>query len=351
MRPNIKGAIFCTVGQAAFGVNDALIKLVMVRVPEPMAVFVRGIMVLPLLAGVAWWRKELQPLSSISKRDRKAVLLRTVGECSGTFCFLNALRHLPLATVTTIVLATPLLVTAGGALFFGDVVGWRRWWTVVIGFSGVVLVVRPTSEGINAWILIALLNPFLMTLRDLSTRAMRAVPSSLVALVTGAAITISHGVVALVSQDSVAPNVTELLLLGACSVLIAAAYFGNILMMRVGEASFVQPFRYTLLVWAALLGILLFNAWPDAWTICGGAVIAGCGIYSLHIERRTAREAAPPSERPTAALDPAAAGAAGTRTCCADSASLAHVEEVEQVGQRTAARPEATQPKQQPTCS
>ena len=329
LSPNIKGAAFCTIGQAAFGINDAIMKLVMVRVSEPLAVFVRGAMVVPLLVYVAWWRGELRPLSTISARDRKAVLLRIVGETLGTFCFLNALSHLPLAMVTTIVLVAPLLVTAGGALFFGDRVGWRRWLTVVVGFSGVVLIVRPTSAGINAWVMVALCNPFLMMLRDLSTRAIEAVPSSLVAMCTGAAIALSHGLIALASQDSVLPNASELLMLAACSLLIGAAYFGNILMMRVGEASFVQPFRYSLLVWATLLGILFFSSWPDVWTITGGALIVGCGIHSLHIERRAVAsdvaDAAAAAERPTAALAPAGGGGS-----LSDSASLAHTREDDQ---------------------
>mmetsp|Transcript_21318 Transcript_21318/g.43115 ORF Transcript_21318/g.43115 Transcript_21318/m.43115 type:complete len:350 (-) Transcript_21318:115-1164(-) len=282
---NMRGAAGCVFGQAAFGINDALIKLAMERISQPMAVLLRSLLVVPLLAAVAYQRRELIPLSTISRHDMRMTLLRTGGEVGSALTFLLSLQHLPLAIVVAIVLATPLIVTAAGSFLFGDHVGPRRWALVFLGFFGVLVIVRPTSAGINGYLLLAVLSVGTSTVRDLATRCVERVPSTLLALITGVAVLCTHGVIAALFP-SATPRARELGLLAACSVLIAVAYLGNIWMMRLGEPSFVQPFRYTLLIWAALLDVLLFGTWPDVWTTLGGSLIAGCGIYSIHCEHR-----------------------------------------------------------------
>ena len=84
MSANVRGAAACVLGQAAFGVNDALMKLVMGATSEPLAVFVRGVMVVPILALVAHRRGELLHPRALSRHDVQTVAIRTLGEVGGT---------------------------------------------------------------------------------------------------------------------------------------------------------------------------------------------------------------------------------------------------------------------------
>ena len=179
-----------------------------------------------------------------------------------------------------------------------------------------LLIVRPSAEGINAYAALPLLAVCFFLVRDLATRRLRAVPSTMVAMCAATAITLSHGAVVHFTPSAHTPEPHELALLATCSVLITGAYLGNVVMMRTGDAAFVQPFRYTLLIWSTLLGVLLFGDWPDGLTVLGGSLIAGSGIYSLHCEAVRTRSVTcdstrsdgdgevRPSEQPTEALKP-----------------------------------------------
>ena len=119
---------------------------------------------------------------------------RVIGELGGTYFFLVALFHMPIANVMIIFQAVPLTVTAGAALFFGEAVGWRRWAAVAVGFLGVVIVVRPGLEGFEVFGLLVLVSVFFVSFRDLSTRAMpSAIPTLCLTLATAIAVTIMGG--------------------------------------------------------------------------------------------------------------------------------------------------------------
>lgn len=258
---NARGAILCTAGQVAFGLNDALMKLVMERTSEPHAVVVRGLFVLPLLVGIAVWRRELSALQSISRPDRRALAIRLTGDLACTMAFLRSLQLLPLATASAIILSAPLIVTAGGSIVFGDVVSARQWFILVVGFAGVLIILRPWEDASDAawhdanggWqgAVLAVVAVIMVTVRDLGMRSISsALPSSAVALCTAIVIIIGHGALLLVASDeaTTALGAREYALLAMCAVLVAGAYFGAILMMRVGEPAVVQPFRYSLLL-------------------------------------------------------------------------------------------------------
>ncbi len=284
---NMRGAILMMLSMAAFTLNDTFIKSVAGDIPLFQAVFLRGLLTTLMLFALALHRGVLR--TAISRRDWGVIGWRTVGEVSATVAFLTALFHMPIANATSILQSLPLAITLAGALFFAEPVGWRRYLAIGVGFFGVLLIVRPGSDGFDGYSVFAVIAVGFVVLRDLSTRRLSAkIPSLLVALSGAVSVTILGGIVTLFSDwQPVAPR--TLGLLGGASIFLVAGYLFSVMVMRVGDISFVAAFRYTALIWAIVLGILVFGEVPDRWTLIGGAIVVGTGIYTFYRERRLMR--------------------------------------------------------------
>jgi drug/metabolite transporter (DMT)-like permease len=287
---NIRGAVFMSVAMAGFVLNDTMMKLVFARLDLFQAIFLRGLLLALLLGLLALPRREL--LHRPSRGDRRILSLRVVGEIGSAICFLTALYHMPIANATAIIQVIPLAITLAAAMFFGEKVGWRRYSAIAVGFAGVMIIVRPGAEGFNAYAVWAVVAVGFMVLRDLSTRRLSsAIPSLYVAFVTAILTGTFAGAVALTREwQPLAPR--DLGLLTASAGFLVFGYLFSIKAMRVGEVAFVSPFRYTILIWAIVLGILVFGDIPDGWTLTGAAVVVATGIYTFYRERKLLRAVA-----------------------------------------------------------
>jgi S-adenosylmethionine uptake transporter len=148
-----------------------------------------------------------------------------------------------------------------------------------------MIIVRPGSQGFNAYSLWALGAVFFIVLRDLSTRRLsRDVPALGVVFVSTLAVAAVAGVLALATEMRAVSWVHLARLATSAMFLLVGTQFA-VKTMRIGEIGFVQPFRYTLLVWAVLLGIFMFDEWPDAWTLAGGAIVVATGLFTFYRER------------------------------------------------------------------
>lgn len=287
MSDNARGALLMVGGMAAFVVNDALMKLVSAELPLFQALFLRGIFTTVVFFLIARQMGVLR--QSLSGPDRKLVTLRVLAEIGSAYFFLTALFNMPLANVTAILQALPLTITLAGALFLREPVGWRRLAAILVGFVGVLLIVRPDADGFDYYAIMALMAVACVTMRDLLTRRMsRAVPSMMVALATAGGVTLFAALGAL-SEDWVIPSTGAGLALSGAVMLIIVGYLLSIMAMRVGELGVVSPFRYTALVWALVLGYLVFGDWPDAATLAGAGLIVVTGLFTLYREHRQAR--------------------------------------------------------------
>ena len=286
LSPNLRGALFMSVSMAGYTLNDALIKVVLSGMNTGQVLLVRGIFASALIAGLAWHHGALRvPREAF----HPMVALRVLGEVCATLCFITALVHLPLANISAILQALPLAVTMGAALFLAEPVGWRRWLAILAGFVGVLIIVRPGLEGFSAFSLLALATVFFAAVRDIATRRIPTrIPSLLISTATTVAVTLV-GAVLIMPLGGWTPMTVETtgLLLGA-AVLLLFGYHFIITAMRIGEISFVAPFRYTALVWAMLAGYLIFAEVPDLAMIAGASVIVASGLYTLYRERLVA---------------------------------------------------------------
>jgi drug/metabolite transporter (DMT)-like permease len=284
---NLRGAAFMMVAMVGFSGNDAFVKSVAGDLPVSQAVFIRGAFTTLIIAGLAWSQgvHRFRP----GRRDRRLIGLRCLAEIGGTACFLTALFHMPLANASAILQSLPLAVTLAAALFFGEPVGWRRYLAIAIGFTGVLIIVRPGTEGFNGYALWALAAIVFIVARDLGTRRLSPeVPGAAVALATSLVLTTAAALAGLV-EDWRPLEAWHLAALGIASVALGVGYVFGVSSMRVGEIGFVQPFRYSLLVWAMLLGIVMFGEWPDAWMLTGSTIVIATGLFTLYRERRADR--------------------------------------------------------------
>ena len=284
---NLRGAGFMLLSMAGFVINDTLVKLASDEIGLFQLIFVRGLMATVLIALLAGWHGALR--SRIGRRDGKVLGLRVVGELSATCLFLLALVNLPLANVTAILQSGPLAITLAAALFLGEPVGWRRTAAILVGFLGVLAIVRPGAESFTLYSLAAVASVGFVVLRDLSTRQFSpGMPSLLVVLTTSVAVTLLGGAVsAFLPWEQVSGRV--LVLLAAASVAVTIGYFFGVKAMRVGEVAVVTPFRYSVLLWAILLGYAVWGDLPDAMTLVGAGLIVASSLYSFHRERRIGR--------------------------------------------------------------
>ncbi|WP_318761514.1 DMT family transporter [Aminobacter niigataensis] len=298
---NIRGSMFMVVAMAAFTFNDTLSKLAAETINPGQLMLVRGLFATTLISLLAWQQGALK---GVGQFWHPMVFLRLVGEVGGTICFLAALPHLPLSNISAVLQALPLAVTMGAALFLGEGVGWRRWLAIVAGFGGVLIIVRPGFEGFNAFSLLALLSVAFCAVRDLATRKIPDhVPSLFVSTVTTIVITVT-GALTIVPFGGWVPMTFELVLfLAGAAVLVLFGYQFVIMAMREGEISFIAPFRYTALIWAITLSVVVFGDIPDLAMMAGAAVIVASGLYSLYRER-VVGHSRPAAESTSASMAP-----------------------------------------------
>jgi drug/metabolite transporter (DMT)-like permease len=283
----MRGALFMAVSMAGFTVNDVITKGASETMNMGQVMFVRGVFATVLIGMLAWHRGALTlPRQTL----HPLVVLRVCGEAGATVSFLIALSHLPLANVSAILQALPLAVTMGAAFVFSEQVGWRRWLAIGLGFAGVLIVVRPGFAGFDGYSLFALLCVAFCAVRDLATkRVPEHIPTMLVSTATAAVVAVV-GLVLIVPMGGWSPlEAGETALLGCAAVLLVIGYQFIILSMRTGDISFIAPFRYTALIWALLLGYLVFGDVPDGPMIVGASVVVGSGLYALYRERVVGR--------------------------------------------------------------
>jgi drug/metabolite transporter (DMT)-like permease len=282
MTDNLRGIAAILASASGFVVNDAIVKLVTEELPTGELIVVRGLMATVLIGAVAWWRGAMRPVRVLLQTP---IIIRILAAALATLFIVGALRYLPLATCTAILQVSPLAVTAGSALLLGAGVGWRRWTASLVGLAGVLLIIRPGAEGINAHVWIALAALLFASARDLTTRFIDpSVPSLYVAFASSVLIMLG-GFVLLPMETWVVPSPKALLLLALASAAVFFGYYLGIVAMRVGEIAVVAPFRYSTILLALLLGYLLWGFVPDAISLAGIAIVIGSGLYLLRRER------------------------------------------------------------------
>lgn len=288
MSDNLRGTLLMMLSMAAFTCNDTVMKALTREFPLYEAIAIRGAVALALLVAVARIQGGGLRLS-VPRRDIGPLILRTAADLVSTVLYLLALRQMALADLSAIMQAMPLAVTLAAALCFGERLGWRRLSAIGAGFAGVLLILRPGTGAFDIWSAVALAAMLLIVVRDIATRLFSAAVGSSTIAFYAALSVMASGFVMGVEESWRMPDGREALMIVLSAAFLTTGYVTAVATMRVGEISFVAPFRYTSLLWAIGLGLAFFGEWPDRWTWAGSALVVGAGIYSILRERRLGR--------------------------------------------------------------
>ena len=273
-----------TGGMCAFTVNDAFMKSLSGDIPLFQAVLLRGIVAIICLTIMCRVMDQLH--FDLPRRDWGLILLRTPGEVGGTYFFLTALFHMPIANVSAILQALPLAVSLAATLFLGEALGWRRFAAIAIGFVGVVLIIQPGGADFSSYSIYALIAVACITLRDLAVRRMSVqVPVVFVALIAAIGVT-ALGAIGSLFITWQPMSATSAMQIGGATICLIFGYIFSVSAMRSGEISFVAPFRYTSLLVALILGMAVFDEWPNVLTVLGASIVVATGLFTLWRERR-----------------------------------------------------------------
>lgn len=285
-------AILCVFGgYLAFSIGDVGAKYLVLNGIEPAflvwARFAGHCIVVSVLFGLPLHPRRFRVV------NLRLQLLRGAGIVFSVVCGYAAFRTLQLVELTAIIFAAPLLVTALAGLILGERVDLQRWLAVSVGFLGVLVITRPGIGGFKEGHVFALLVLLQQCMFVILTRKLSVTetPESLLLVPALIGIVILLPVVPLVGSAPV--GFQQWLSLSSLGITGAAGFYLLTKAYQLAEASVVVPYNYVQILWMALFGYLAFDQLPDGWTVAGGAIVLGSGIYLMRRDfRRQWRSAA-----------------------------------------------------------
>ena len=252
--------------------------------PPGEVLFVRGVVSMICVATVLTYAHQMSWLVGALK---PIVLLRATLDAIANTAFILALTHMRLADLLAVNLVSPLLLTMLMAFFFDEPVGWRRWTAILVGLTGMLVIVRPTANSFSIWALVAFAAAVASALRDLTnSRIDTQVPTLAITFVSVIAVTSSGLILAFGIGEQwawIEPKYLGFIGLAALALSVSTPF--GVSAFRNVDISVVAPFRYTVLISGAVAGYLVFNEVPDRWSLFGSSLIVGSGLYTLHRER------------------------------------------------------------------
>lgn len=284
-RLDLIGSLFMVAAMAGFAIEDALLKATFAQLPAGQILMLFGLGGVLVFGVVA----RLQSATLLHPDVlSKPMRLRVVFEVLGRLFYLLAIALTPLSSATVILQATPIVVVAAAALIFGEKVGVRRWIAILLGLTGVLIILQPSPDGFDLLSLLAVLGMLGFAGRDLASRA---APKTLNTATLGFygfwAIVIAGITYSLWDQQ---PHVwpTPLIagyMLGAISAGVLA-YASLMKAMRTGDVSAVTPFRYTRLLFGVALGVIWFGETLSPSALLGSGLIVLSGLFILWRSKR-----------------------------------------------------------------
>jgi drug/metabolite transporter (DMT)-like permease len=286
---NKRGIIALTTGCALFAVNDTLTKLTAIAHPTGEVLFGRGIVSLICLGVVLTYSHQL---SWLRHSGHPFVILRALLDSGANIFFILALSHMRIADLMAVNLVSPLLLTMLMALFYRESVGWRRWTAILVGFAGVICIVRPTPSSMNIWALVGVAAAMCSALRDTTIRKIEPkVPTLAISFVSILAVTLMAPLQGLLIEEQWdLPGAKYMIYMAVAGLVLSVGSNFAVSAFRNVDITVVAPFRYSLLLWGAISGYLVFGEVSDVISLIGSLLIVGSGLYTLHRERVRHRE-------------------------------------------------------------
>jgi drug/metabolite transporter (DMT)-like permease len=281
---NLRCIAFMILAMAGFAIEDAVIKKLSLTMPVSQVLLLMGFAGISAFGLLAKMRKvQLLP----SEVYNRWFIARTLSELAAAIFFVTSIVYASLSVSSAILQATPLTVTLAGAMFLKQSVSRSQWCFILIGFLGVLLVIHPGRGGFQPAALFAVVAVFFLALRDTITRVI-SVSISAVTISFWAFFALLLAGILTIPLFSVFVPVTsdDLLLLLVAAAAGTGAYLSVVLATRAGDVATVAPFRYTRLIFALGLAILIFDETVNMLMLAGCVTIIGSGIFMLTLEER-----------------------------------------------------------------
>jgi len=286
--PASKAGLFMILAMASFTAGDTMTKLLAGQLPVGEIILIRGIVATTIIVAVCLKQGVLIHAAQAFKRT---ILARSLSDMAGTLFFITALMHMPIANLTAIMQAVPLLVIAFAALFLGEKVGLRRTLAILVGLTGVLFIVKPSPssftfyDGLSLGLIVA------VALRDIITRKLTIdVPTMIVALGNSVIVMLS-GLALYPFEEWIVPTPHHLLILFCGGIFLTIGYVSMVLTIRMGDIASTAIYRYSVVLFALISGVFVFGETPDRWVFLGIALIVASGIYALLREMKISRNA------------------------------------------------------------
>ena len=279
MTENIRGALLMMICMGAFVLNDAFVRLAGDTLPLGQILFFRGLITTFVLVIAAWYAGIFR--IEVSQEDKLKVVVRSIVEGLTAYFFLTAVLHMPFANVTAILQILPMTVTLAAAFVFKETVGRFRTTLILIGFVGVLFIIKPSMNGFNVYSFYALIAVFLITLRDLITRKLSTEVHTLLPTVSASFGVLLFSIILMFNTPFQSLDIQNSFFILMAAFFIIFGYYTAVLVMRSGEISFISPFRYSAILFALIIGFVFFAEVPDKQAFLGMLIIATSGIVLL----------------------------------------------------------------------
>ena len=280
-RPALAGILFMLLGMFMFSANDVVGKWLVSTYTVGQVLLVRSIGALVVLAFFL-----NGPLARDLFRPPQPGLqfIRVTLSTVEVALFYWAVSYLTLAETVTFYLAGPIYVALLARSFLGEVIPWPRWVVIGIGFVGVVIALNPGS-GVFGWpALIAIAGSLAFSVMMIVTRQLKGTPDVTLVFWQMVSALVFGAVMAPVNW--IPPTVFDYLLLLGLGIVALFAHLATNKALKLAPASTVAPYQFTLIVWAMVLGYLVFGDVPQVSTLIGGAIIVGAGGFIFWDEQR-----------------------------------------------------------------
>ena len=286
LRPPVSG-ILCMIGGAlALTINDGMAKYLTETYPVGQVMALRGTFILcPLIFLFISAKKRLN-LKIYSWRNN---FYRAAAMTGSTFCFITGLSYLPIADAIAIAFAAPLLTTLLAVFCLRERVGLHRWVAIFFGFIGVIIIVQPTDDAFKVAALAPLGAAFFGAIRDVITRKITSSESSFTILLTSMFLITLAGYLTFPLGWSEF-QVEHIWLFLCSSILVGAAQYLMIEAFRLGEVGLISPFKYSSLLWAVIIGFIVWGDIPGYFVLVGATILIISGVYLLRAEKNLKKD-------------------------------------------------------------
>ena len=286
---NLKAALFVVVAMSLITTNDAIVKHITEVFNVGQIIFLRGALIGIIFAGYM----RLRGQAVFQRRSlHRWNLLRAFFELCATLLFMTGLSLLPIAVASTLGFSSPIFLALLAGLILKERVGIERWLVILVGFGGVLLITNPFSASASWAVIFPICCAFFVALRDLAIRFVPSdLPSSQVAFTNAWVVMLGGGLFSLYQGWGEA-DLSWYLWFIALGIALYGGYLCLIIGSRIGELSFIGPFKYVSIILALVFGYLIWGDKPTLTMLAGAGIIVISGILLLSGEKRRARAAA-----------------------------------------------------------